>query len=133
MSTVREHANARRMRDVVGSVARGDIVAALQQFPEDVVWFSPSWRQEDRVHHCRDGLMRFFGRLQERSNETMAAAVVDVLGSDNHVVIFLRVTATRGDKQLDVLVAHFATVSPSGFARNWFLPSDVAAWNRFFR
>jgi ketosteroid isomerase-like protein len=130
---VKEHANARRMREVAESVARGDIVTALRQFPEDVVLFSPSWRQEDRVHRGRDALTRFFGRLQERSSGTMTAAVVDVLGSDNHVVIFLRVTATRDGEQLDVLVAHFATVGEGGFERNWFLPSDVAAWNRFFR
>ena len=85
------------------------------------------------MHRGRDTITRFFGRLQERSSGTMTAAVVDVLGSDNHVVIFLRVTATRDGKQLDVLVAHFATVGEGGFERNWFLPSDVAAWNRFFR
>lgn len=132
-ATVKEHANARRMREVARSVASGDVAAALRHFPKDVVLFSPAWRQEDRVHRGREGLMRFFGHLQERSTGTMTAAVVDVIGSDNHVVIFLRVTATRGDKQLDVLVAHFATVGAGGFMRNWFLPSDVAAWNRFFR
>jgi uncharacterized protein len=131
--TANEHANARRMREVAGSLAHGDVASALRHFPEDVVLFSPAWRPDDRVHRGRDGLARFFGRLQERSNETMTATVIDVIGSDNHVVIFLRVTATRGERHLDVLVAHFATVGADGFARNWFLPSDVAAWNRFFR
>jgi ketosteroid isomerase-like protein len=130
---VTEHPNARRMRHVADAVARGDFAAALAEFPDDVVWFSPATRPEDRVHHGRDGLMRFFGRLQERASGTVTATVVDVLGSDNHVVIFLRVTATRDDKHLCVLVAHFATVGPGGFTRNWFLPSDAAAWNRFFR
>jgi len=130
---VNEHPNAQRMREVAGAVARGDFVSALQHFPEDVVLFSPAWRREDRVHRGRDSLMQFFDGLQERSNGTLTAAVVDVIGGDNHVVIFLRVSATRDDKQLDVLVAHFATVGAGGFARNWFLPSDAAAWNRFFR
>jgi hypothetical protein len=76
--------------------------------------------------------MQFFDRLQERSNGTMRPEVVEALGSDDHVVIFLRVTATRGDEHLDSLVAHFATVGPGGFARNWCLPSDAGAWNRFF-
>jgi ketosteroid isomerase-like protein len=121
------------MRTVVESVADGDVTAALGAFADDVVWFAPASRREDRIYRGRDGLIRFFGRLHERSNGTIKAAVVDVLGSDNHVVIFLRVTATRDDKHLDVLVAHFATVGAQGFVRNWFLPSDVAAWNRFFR
>jgi hypothetical protein len=130
---VTEHPNARRMRRVAEAVARGDFVGALEEFPEDVVLFAPATRQEDRVHRGRDGLMEFFGRLQERAGGTMTAEIVDVLGSDNHVVIFLRVTASRDDRQLDVLVAHFATAGAGGFARNWFLPSDAAAWNRFFR
>jgi ketosteroid isomerase-like protein len=127
-----EHPNARRMRQVPEAVARGDIAAALEQFPEDVVWYSPAEKQDDRIYHGRDGLTRFFGRLHERSNGTMRPEVEDVLGSDEHVVIFLRITAARQDERLDVLVAHFATVGANGFTRNWFLPSDTAAWNRFF-
>jgi len=96
------------------------------------VWYWPAERKEDRVYRGHEGLMQFFGRLAERSNGTMRPEVEDVLGSDRHVVIFLRVTAARDDAQLDVLVAHFATVGGDGFEHNWFLPSDDAAWNRFF-
>ena len=127
-----QHANALRMRSVAEAVARGDVPAALEHFPEDVVWYWPADAGEDRVYRGRDGLARFFGRLAERSNGTMRPEVVDVLGSDGHVVIFLRITAERGDERLDARVAHFATARPDGFARNWFLPSDTAAWNRFF-
>ena len=117
------------MREVPEAVARGDITASMEKFPEDVVWYAPAG---ERVYRGHDGLGRFFGHLQERSNGTMRPAVEEVLGSDRHVVAFLRITAERDDDRLDVLVAHFATVGPDGFARNWFLPSDLAAWNRFF-
>jgi ketosteroid isomerase-like protein len=131
-SPTNEHPNAVRMRQVAESVASGDVAAALQHFPEDVVWCWPAERTEDRTYRGRERLMRFFGRLQERSGGTMRPEVEDVLGSDEHVVIFLRVTAARDDERLDVLVAHFATVGARGFERNWFLPGDVGAWNRFF-
>jgi ketosteroid isomerase-like protein len=117
------------MREVPEAVARGDISAVMEKFPEDVVWYAPAG---ERVYHGYDGLAQFFGHLQERSNGTMRPEVEEVLGSDRHVVAFLRITAERDDDRLDVLVAHFATVGPDGFARNWFLPSDSAAWNRFF-
>ena len=131
-TTATEHPHASRMREVVDAVAGGDVPAALAHFPEDVVWYWPAERSEDRIYRGRDGLMGFFARLQERSNGTMTPAVEGVLGSDEHVVIFLRVTAQRDDARLDVRVAHFATVGPDGFSRNWFLPNDVSAWNRFF-
>jgi ketosteroid isomerase-like protein len=124
--------NARRMREVAEAVARGDVPTALEHFPEDVVWYWPADAGEDRVYRGRDGLARFFGRLNERSNGTMRPEVEDVLGSDEHVVAFLRITAERDDERLDARVAHFATVGPNGFARNWFLPNDTTAWNRFF-
>ena len=127
-----EHPNARRMREVPEAVQRGDIAAALEHFPEDVIWYSPGGSRDERVYRGREGLQRFFGRLFERSNGTMRPEVDDVLANDEHVVIFLRITATRGDDELDVTVAHFATVGPDGFDRNWFLPDDLAAWNRFF-
>jgi ketosteroid isomerase-like protein len=127
-----EHTNARRMREVAEAVARGDIAAALEQFPKDVVWYSPAENKGERVYRGHDGLARFFGRLHERSNGTMRPEVEDVLGSDEHVVIFLRITAARDDQRLDVHVAHFATVAAKGFTRNWFLPSNTAAWARFF-
>jgi ketosteroid isomerase-like protein len=127
-----EHPSAVQMRDVPEAVVRGDISAALEKFPEDVVWYSPAADPAERIHRGRDGLARFLGQLQERSNGTMRPEVEEVLGSDDHVVAFLHITAERDDDRLDVLVAHFATVGPDGFARNWFLPSDTTAWNRFF-
>jgi len=121
------------MREVAEAVARGDVPTALEHFPEDVIWYWPAEREGDRVYSGRAGLMRFFAHLQERSNGTMTPHVQAVLGSNDHVVIFLRVTAERADDdRLDVCVAHFATVRPDGFARNWFLPNDVPRWNQFF-
>jgi ketosteroid isomerase-like protein len=129
-TTTTEHPNGLRMVQVVEAVQRGDVAAALEHFPQDVVWYSPVG--EERTYRGHDGLERFFGRLFERSNGTMRPEVDDVLASDERVVIFLNITAARDDEKLDVTVAHFATVGPEGFARNWFLPDDVAAWKRFF-
>ena len=120
------------MREVAEAVARGDVAAALEHFPEDVVWYAPATDPAERVYRGRDGLAAFFARLQERSNGTMRPEVEEVLGSDDHVVVFLCVRAERGDDQLDVQVAHFARVGPGGFSTNWFLPSDAAAWDTFF-
>jgi ketosteroid isomerase-like protein len=127
-----DHPSALRMRAVPEAIARGDVSAALEQFPQDVVWYAPAADPADRVYRGRDGLATFFGRLQERASGTLKLEVEEVLGSEQHVVVFLCVRAERGDDRLDVLVAHFARVGPGGFTTNWFLPSDTAAWNAFF-
>jgi ketosteroid isomerase-like protein len=127
-----EHPSALRMREVADAVGRGDVAAALEHFPEDVVWYAPAAEAADRAYRGRDGLAAFFERIQERAGGTLELEVEEVLGSAQHVVVFLCVRAERGDDRLDVLVAHFARVGPGGFTTNWFLPSDAAAWNTFF-
>jgi ketosteroid isomerase-like protein len=131
-SIATDHPNGQRMREVTEAVTAGDIAGALERFSEELVWFVPGGSSLDRVYRGRSGLQQFFGTLLERSNGTLVPEAVDVLASDDHVVIFLRITAQRDGADLNVLVAHFAAVGPDGFTRNWFLPDDVAAWNRFF-
>jgi ketosteroid isomerase-like protein len=133
MSTsAREHPNAERMREVTEAVTAGNVEAALERFSPDLVWYVPAGSSLERVYRGRDGLQRFFGTFMQRSNGTLRPQAEDVLASDDHVVIFLRITAQRGDDDLNVRVAHFAAVGPDGFTRNWFLPDDIKAWNRFF-
>jgi ketosteroid isomerase-like protein len=127
-----EHPNAARMREVTEAVTAGDIAGALARFADDVVWFVPGGSSLDRVYRGRSGLQRFFATLLERSEGSLIPRAVDVLASDDHVVVFLHITAQRDDAELNVMLAHFAAVGPDGFTRNWFLPDDVAAWNRFF-
>lgn len=131
-TTATEHPNAQRMRDVTEAVTSGDVAAALERFSPDLVWYVPGGSSLDRVYRGHEGLRRFFGALLERSNGTLRPQAEDVLASDDHVVIFLHITAQREGADLDVHVAHFAAVGPDGFTRNWFLPDDVGAWNRFF-
>jgi ketosteroid isomerase-like protein len=130
--TATDHPNAQRMREVAEAVTSGDVAGALARFSDDLVWYVPGGSALDRVYRGHAGLEQFFGSLLQRSNGTLNPQTVDVLASDDHVVIFLRITAERDDAALNLLVAHFATVGPNGFTRNWFLPDDVAAWNRFF-
>jgi uncharacterized protein len=128
-----EHANAARMRQAPEAVSAGDIPRALELFSEDLVWQVPGKSPIAGTYTGREGLQRFFGSLFERSAGTLKVETDDALGSDDHVVIFLRVTARPDGTPLDVTVAHFATVDAEGrFQRNWFLPDDIAAWDRFF-
>ena len=111
-----EHPSAVQMREVPEAVARGDISAALEKFPEDVVWYSPAVDPAERVYRGRDGLASFFGRLHERSNGTMTLEVEEVLGSDRPRRRLPSHHRGARRRRLDVLVAHFATVGPQGFA-----------------
>ena len=121
------------MRQAAESFTTGDLPRILGQFPEDVVWYSPGKSALAGTFRGKQSLEGFFRARYERGGSTIRVDVKDVLASDGHVVIFLRMTAERKGARLNALVAHFATVGPRGFARNWFLPDNVPAWDRFFR
>jgi ketosteroid isomerase-like protein len=131
-TTATDHPNAQRMREVTEAVTAGNVAVALERFSPDLVWYVPAGSSLERVYRGRDGLQRFFGTLIQRSNGTLRPRAEDVVASEDHVVIFLRITAQRDDVDLNVRVAHFAAVGPDGLTRNWFLPDDMEAWNRFF-
>src|SRR4029453_5952386 len=106
---IAEHPNAHRMRQATEGFTAGDLERVLAVFPEDVVWYSPGKGRLAGTYRGRADLERVFRTMYERSGGAIRAEAEDVLASDDHVVVFLRITAQREDARLDVQVAHFAT------------------------
>ena len=75
----------------------------------------------------------WFGKIREFAGDTIDVEPVDVLADDEHLTIFLHITAKRDDQVLDVEVANAFRVDPDGrWKESWYLPNDQAAWDRFF-
>jgi ketosteroid isomerase-like protein len=126
-----EHPNATRMRKASQAASAGDITAFLEAFSPNCTWRVPGKSDLAGVQRGHDGIGAFFGRMFEVCHGTQHAEQEESLGSDDHVVIFLRVTGETPTGPVDFGLAHFATVGPDGrFDRNWFLPSDLDAFDR---
>jgi ketosteroid isomerase-like protein len=126
-----EHANAARMRRAAEAAGAGDIPTFLDAFSTSCTWRVPGNNPLAGVLRGHEGIQQFFGRLMEGSKGTFRPGVEESLGSDDHVVIFLRLTADGPDGPVDTRIAHFATVDEAGkFEKNWWLPSDTGAMDR---
>jgi ketosteroid isomerase-like protein len=124
--------NRTTAQSAVDSFQRGDLRTLLGLFSDDVVWRAPG-RGALAGTYQKDNLQEFFGRLVELSGGTARLEIVEILTSDERIVWFLRFTASRDAKRLDVLLAQPCRVDADGkIAETWFLPSDQQAWDLFW-
>jgi ketosteroid isomerase-like protein len=124
--------NRRTAQTAVDSFQKGDLGTLLGLFSDDVVWRAPG-RSRLAGTYRKHNMMDFFGSLVELSGGTAHVEIDDVLTSDARIVWFLRFTAQREGKHLDVLLAQPCRVDAEGkIAETWFLPSDQQAWDLFW-
>ncbi|HJS27267.1 MAG TPA: nuclear transport factor 2 family protein, partial [Actinomycetota bacterium] len=81
----------------------------------------------------RADLMGYFQRVQEQTDGTLRLEPETILASDRHTSMYVRVTATRDGKSLDVTLAEALTVGPDGrWTEFWSLAEDQDAVDAFW-
>jgi ketosteroid isomerase-like protein len=128
-----EHPNAARMREAVAKFVAGDLEGFMATFSDDIVWRSGGSSALSGTYEGKDDVARWFATIRRFAGDTIDVEPVDVLADDEHLTIFLHITAKRDDQVLDVEVANAFRVDPDGrWKESWYLPNDQAAWDRFF-
>jgi ketosteroid isomerase-like protein len=97
-----EHPNAKVVRRLYDTFARGDMETAKSCFVRDAVWHLPGRSPIAGDHQGVDAIIRFFGKLKELSGGTFKAELTDVVANDRYAVALQHATGTRGTKRLDV-------------------------------
>ena len=105
----------------------------MATFSDDIVWRSGGSSALSGTYKGKDEVAGWFGTIRRFAGDTIDVEPVDVLADDEHLTIFLHITAERDDQVLDVEVANAFRVDPDGrWKESWYLPNDQAAWDRFF-
>jgi uncharacterized protein len=129
-----EHPNAVKMREAAAQFVAGDLEGFMATFSDDIVWRSGGSSALSGTYKGKDEVAGWFGQIREFAGDTIDVEPLDVLADDEHLTIFLHITAKRDDQVLDVEVANAFRVDPDGrWKESWYLPNDQAAWDRFFR
>lgn len=71
--------------------------------------------------------------MSELSNGTFAAVSTSLSGNGDFVALPHRVTATRGDKQLDQTLAELWRIEDDRCVEVWAQFSDQEAWDAFWK
>jgi hypothetical protein len=120
------------LRALYEAFGRGDLAGVNCLFTPDATFHQPGRNPISGDYRGVAEILRLLRSLAERSGGTFRGSVHDVLGSGNHAVGLLRVTASRQDRQLDMAVVHVAHVSNGLITEVWVHPQDQYAVDAFW-
>ena len=101
-----EHPNVARIRDGYTAFAKGDFTVLSDLFTEDLVWHDAGRNQLSGVYRGRQAVFGFFGKLMEVTQGSFRIDLHSVLADDEHGVALVVVTASRGDRSIEINEAH---------------------------
>lgn len=128
-----DHPNALRARQALDTFMRGDLERYREFFDDDVAWHVGGYHPLSGDYRGRDALFEYFDRIANLSEKTLNIEPLAILGSDHHVAMFTQVTASRGARRLDVVLAQALSVGGDGrFTEYWALADDQEAVDNFW-
>ena len=123
-----EHPNVEQARRGYEAFAKGDMATLSELIAEDVVWHVKGAGQLDGDYHGRDQVFGFFGRLAEETGGTFRLDVHDILANDEHTAALCNLSATRGNKSIEVPVVNVSHNNRDGqITEFWAATTDPLA------
>lgn len=124
--------NAQIMKRAYQAFSSGDLATLKELIAEDAVWHVPGKSSLSGDYRGHDEILGFFGMLMELSNGTFKAELQDVTASDEHAVNLDRLTAKRGEKELNVNLALVVHIQGGKIAEAWDVFYDQYGWDDFW-
>jgi ketosteroid isomerase-like protein len=100
------HPNAELIRGGYEAFARGDVDTVMGLLADDIVWHVPGHSPIAGDYHGHDGVMGFFGTLQEETGGTFRLEIHDVAATDEHVLAIIDFHAERHGHSRDANAIH---------------------------
>jgi len=122
-----DHANATLVRGMLDAMSRGDMTAVSEALADDVEWHEIG-RSEAR--HGKAGLRQ--AMTGGATDDTITAALHDVLANDDHAIALVDATATRGGRTFSYRTAEIFHVRNGKIVERWAFSDDTAAIIAFF-
>ena len=104
--------------------SKGDMETIAGLFAPDIKWNISGRSSLSGTYSGQDEVFAFFARLVDETGGTFAIDIHDILASDDHVVVLVRESATRGDKSAEVEEAHVWHLDGDKATEFWGIPRD---------
>jgi uncharacterized protein len=124
--------NVELIRRGYAAFANGDMATLNDIFADDIEWTIPGRSPIAGTRKGKAEVFDFFGQLAALSENTFAAEMTDLLGSDDHVVALVHESAHRADHRLDIDVTHIWEVRDGKAVSFAAHSSDQYADDEFF-
>jgi uncharacterized protein len=126
-----EHSNVELTRRGHAAFAVGDLQALSDMMADNVTWHV-SGGPLTGIYRGRDDVLGFFARLAEETAGTFRLEVHDVLANDEHSVALCTLSASRGDRSVDVPVVNVSHVREGKITEFWTASTDPQAYLDFW-
>ena len=113
------HPNVELTRRGYEAFAKGDVPALSELMADKVTWHVTDGGPLSGSYHGRNDVLGFFARLAEETGGTFRLDVHDILANDEHVVALGTLSASRGSKSIEMLVANVIHVRASKITEFW--------------
>ena len=113
--------------------ARRDRAAMAQYFADDIVWHVAGGHVMSGDYRGRETVLDYLARAQYLAGGSLRLAPIEVLTSDDHVALFVRVTGERERRRLDVELVEVFKIGPDGrWTEFWAMADDQAQVDAFW-
>lgn len=120
------------MREGYEAFAKSDLATLTEQWRSDIRWHEPGSSPISGDYEGPQAVFAMFGRLMEMTENSFRAEPVLLCADDEHGTALVRLTAHRGDRHLDTLVAQVVRFDGDGkLAEFWNAPTDQPVLERF--
>ena len=126
-----EHPNVARIKNVYVAFARGDLAALNDVFAEDLVWHDCGRNQTSGEYHGRDAVFGFFGKVMAVTEGSFHVDLHSALADDEHGVALLTLTASRGDRSIEINAVDVMHLRDGKVMEVWAVPTDQCAFDEF--
>ncbi len=124
------HPNAQLVMQGFTAFAAGDMATMKGLFADDAKWHFAGDNRFSGTHQGPDAIVRLMQDVQ--SEATIDNQPHDILASDDHVVVLIKSTATRGDNTLENDTVFVFHVAAGKVTEAWGIPRDQAANDAFW-
>jgi len=124
------HPNAQTVLRGFQAFAEGDMATMRELFDDDSIWHVGGRNRWSSDYQGVNAILRFFGELAGEAS--INQDLHTVLADDEHVVVLVKSTNTRGDKTLESQVVFIFHVSNGKATEVWSTSLDDYANDEFW-
>ncbi|MGY1829610.1 nuclear transport factor 2 family protein [Geodermatophilus sp. SYSU D01180] len=126
------HPNVVRLHEAFEAFGKGDLDRLQELWRPDIRWHEPGQNRLSGDYTGIDEVFELFGRVFVLSGGTFRVDLQAASADDTDGVAIVRVTASRGDRELDVLAADLVRFEDGLVAEFWQAHTDQGAMDAFF-
>lgn len=123
----------RRLEAWISAYSGDDREAMAESLAENAVWHVGGTHRLSGDYRGRDEILGYFDTVRHETRDTMRLEPLEVLANERHGAAFLRVTAERQGRRLEVVVADaFLFDADARIEEFWAHATDQTAIDEFW-